>query len=128
MKTRFLYRLGTLQLKIMKTLWERREATIADIHSALGRRATLAYVTIATVLRRMEARGLVTHRSEGRTFVYRASVAENAVAHNMAGEMVDRLFGGNLAALFSNLLSRREIDPQELAELERLIQERKHKP
>ena len=121
------YRLGTLQLKILKTLWAEGETTIAEIHALLGRRTRLAYVTIATVLRRMEIRGLVTHRTEGRTFVYRAKVAENAVTRNLASELLDRLYGGSLAALFSNLLSHREIDPTELEELERLIKERKRR-
>ena len=119
------YRLGSLQLKVMKALWAKKEATIADLHTMLGRRPTLAYVTISTVLRRMEARGLVTHRNEGRTFVYRATVAESAVVRNLASELVDCLYGGSLAALFSNLLSHREVDSKELEALERLIKERK---
>ncbi len=127
MKTTPPYRLGSLQLKILKALWQRKEATVADLHSALGRRANLAYVTVATVLRRMEAKGLVTHRNEERTFVYRASVAENTVARNMASELVDRVFGGSLAALFNNLLAHREIDPKEPVVLERLIHEKKGK-
>ncbi len=122
------YRLGSLQLKIMKALWRREEATVAELHRDLGRRAGLAYVTIATVLRRMEARGLVVHRSEGRSFIYRAAVAENTVARNLAGELVDRVFGGSVTALFNNLLSQREIDPRELEELERLVRARKGKP
>ena len=127
MKSRPPYRLGSLQLKVIEALWRRKEATVADLHRDLGRRADLAYVTIATVLRRMETKGLVTHRNEGRSFIYRASVAENTVRRNMASELVDRVFGGSLAALFNNLLSHREIDPQELEELERLVRERKGK-
>jgi len=111
----------------MEALWRREEAAVADLHRDLGRRADLAYVTIATVLRRMETKGLVTHRHEGRSFIYRASVAEKTVRRKMASELVDRVFGGSLAALFNNLLSHREIDPQELEELERLVRERKGK-
>jgi BlaI family transcriptional regulator, penicillinase repressor len=127
MKSRPPYRLGSLQLKVIEALWRREEATVADLHRDLGRRVDLAYVTIATVLRRMETKGLVAHRNEGRTFIYRASVAENTVRRNMASELVDRVFGGSLAALFNNLLSHREIDPQELDELERLVRVRKGK-
>ena len=67
------HRLGDLQLKIMKLLWERREATVAEVHQALARERELAYTTIATMLRKMEARNLVAHREEGRSFVYRAA-------------------------------------------------------
>src|SRR5437867_3726892 len=90
------FRLGDLQLQIMKVLWERSEATVADIHQALSAR-DLAYTTIATMLRKMEERGLVTHRLEGRSFVYRAAVEAGEVSTGMAGDLLDRLFSGSLA-------------------------------
>ena len=94
MKARPPYRLGSLQLKIMAALWQRGEATVADLHRDLGRRANLAYVTVATVLRRMETKGLVTHRNEGRSFLYRAAVAEKTVRRNLASEYRDHLRQG----------------------------------
>ena len=56
------FRLGDLQLRIMKILWERRLASVADVHAALAASGDLAYTTIATMLRKMERRGLVSHR------------------------------------------------------------------
>ena len=73
------YRLGDLQLRIMKALWGRREASVAEVLEALGPGAGLAYTTVATMLRKMEARGLVEHRGEGRRFLYRAAVTPDAV-------------------------------------------------
>jgi predicted transcriptional regulator len=119
------YRLGDLQLRIMKALWERTEASVADVLQALGPGADLAYTTVATMLRKMEGRGLVTHRSEGRRFLYRAAVSPDAVTRSMADDIVERLFEGSLADLLSHLLSTREVSPAELRELERLIAERK---
>jgi len=54
------HRLGDLQLKILKVLWQHREATVAEVHEQLPRGADLAYTTIATMLRKMETRGLVS--------------------------------------------------------------------
>jgi predicted transcriptional regulator len=119
------YRLGDLQLRIMKALWERTEASVADVLSALGPGADLAYTTVATMLRKMEARGLVTHRSEGRRFLYRAAVTPDAVTRSMADDILERLFEGSLADLLSHLLSTREVSREELRALERLIAERK---
>ena len=65
-----IHRLGELQLHIMQALWDKGEATVADVLQALSDHSELAYTTVATMLRRMEARGLVTHRAEGRTFIY----------------------------------------------------------
>ena len=122
------YRLGDLQLKIMKALWERGEAGVAEVVEALGPRAGLAYTTVATMLRKMEARGLVKHVSEGRRFLYRAAVTPDAVTRSMADDILERLFEGRLADMLSHLLSTREVSREELAELERLIRERKKKP
>jgi BlaI family transcriptional regulator, penicillinase repressor len=120
-------RLGDLQLKIMKRLWEKGESTVAEVHQALSQEKAHAYTTIATMLRKMEERGLVKHHVEGRTFVYRAAVREGAVSRRMAGDMLDRLFEGSLADMVSHLLTSREVSRDELTRLEHLIAERKKK-
>lgn len=115
-----LHRLGDLQLRILKILWDRGEAGVAEVHAALSRQR-LAYTTIATMLRKMEVRGLVTHRAEGRAYLYRAAVAEERVSQGMAEHVLDRLFEGSLAGMVSHLLEAREVSAEELDELRRLI-------
>ena len=121
------YRLGDLQLKIMKVLWERGESAVGDVLQALGADADLAYTTVATMLRKMEGRGLVQHVSEGRRFLYRAVVSPDAVTRSMADDILERLFEGRLSDLLSHLLSTREVSREELAELERLIAQKRKK-
>ena len=120
------HRLGDLQLRIMKVLWDRREATVTEALDALDDAdASLAYTTIATMLRKMEARGLVAHRAESRSFIYRAKVAAEDVSRSMANHLVDRLFEGSLLETVNHLLSSREVSKDELRQLEKLIAERK---
>ena len=119
------HRLGDLQLKIMQALWERGEATVAQVLASLSGPKELAYTTVATMLRKMEARGLVGHREEGRSFVYRALVAAHDVSRGVADHLVDRLFEGSLTEAVNHLLTTREVSRQELVELERLIDQRK---
>jgi BlaI family penicillinase repressor len=119
------YRLGDLQLKIMKVLWERGPIAVAEVHEALGQEIELAYTTVATMLRKMEARGLVKHDHEGRRFIYEAAVAPDAVTRSMADDILERLFEGSLSDMLSHLLSTREVSRDELGKLERLIAERK---
>ena len=107
----------------MKRLWACPEATVAELHAQLP--GDLAYTTVATMLRKMEARGLVRHRQDGRSFVYCAAVREEAVTRGLADHFVDRLFEGSLTDVVSHLLSTREVSRDELSELERLIAERK---
>jgi BlaI family penicillinase repressor len=121
------HRLGDLQLKIMQALWAHSEATVGDVHEALTREKDFAYTTVATMLRKMEARGLVRHRTEGRSFVYRPIVAARDVTRSMADDLVDKLFHGSLTATVNHLLTTREISREELTRLEELIAEkRKH--
>lgn len=119
------HRLGDLQLQILKVLWQHSEATVAEVHEQLPDGADLAHTTIATMLRKMEARGLVTHRADGRTFIYRAAVAEDQVSQGMAEHVLDRIFEGRLADMVSHLLTAREVSGAELTRLEQLIAERK---
>jgi len=116
-------RLGDLQLAIMRVLWSGGEASVADVHAALEEERGLAPTTIATMLKKMEAKGVVTHRTEGRRFLYRPSVTEAAVRRTMVGDVTDRLFRGEVTALVSHLLAEHEIDADELERLKHLIAE-----
>jgi predicted transcriptional regulator len=113
--------LGDLQHAIMSVLWDRGEATTADVHEALREERGLAFTTIATMLRKMEDKGIVAHRSEGRQFVYRPTVSEDQVRRSMVGELVERLFGGDPKALVAHLVSENEIDAVELEALRRRL-------
>lgn len=121
------YRLGDLQLRIMKILWRGEPAGVSAVHEELSSETPLAYTTVATMLRKMEARGLVKHEKLGRRFVYSAAVPAEAVTRSMANDVIDRLFEGSLAGMVSHLLSTREVSAGELRELEKLIAARKRR-
>src|SRR3954452_11542454 len=114
--------LRDLQHAIMAVLWQRGEATVTDVHAALRAARRLAPTTIATMLRKMEEKGVVAHRAEGRQFVYHPTVSEAQVRRSMVGEIVERLFGGDPAALVAHLVSEHEVDARELAELRQRLE------
>jgi BlaI family transcriptional regulator, penicillinase repressor len=111
-------RLGDLQLAILNVLWEHGEASAAEVHRELAEDRGLAPTTIATMLTKMEAKGVVAHHTEGRRFIYRPTVSESEVRHSMVAQLTARFFGGDAAALVTHLISEHEIDPQELAALQ----------
>jgi predicted transcriptional regulator len=119
------HHLGDLQYAIMRVLWDEGEASAARVLEALPKADRRAPTTIATMLSKMERKGVVDHRVEGRVFVYRPTVSRQEVHRTMVGDLMDRLFEGDVTALVSHLLSEREVDPAELAELSRLIAEHK---
>lgn len=119
--------LGDLQLAIMRVLWSRGESTVADVHEALEDERGLALTTIATMLMKMEKKGVVVHRAEGRRFIYQPRVSEGQVRRSMVTDLTAQLFGGDVTALVSHLLAEHEIDAGELAELrERIAAESRH--
>lgn len=120
--------LGELQLAILRALWDRGEAPVADVHEALRDRG-LALTTIATMLRKMEEKDLVSHRENGRQFLYRAEVDPGLVQKNLVGELVTRLFDGDPLALVNHLLRAGDIELDELDDLRRRVAdaERRHK-
>lgn len=113
--------LGDLQLAIMRVLWARGEATVADVHEALEPERGLALTTIATMLAKMEKKGVVDHRSEGRKFIYRPLVSEDQVTRSMVADLTSQLFRGDVMALLNHLLSEHDVDRRELAQLRELI-------
>lgn len=115
------HHLGDLQLAIMRVLWDREAATVAEVHQALRDERGLALTTIATMLSKMEKKGVVQHERQGRQFLYRPTVAEHEVQATMVESLTEQLFGGDITALVSRLLSAREVQPGELAELKKLI-------
>lgn len=115
------HHLGDLQLAIMRILWNRDEASVADVHEALEPERGLALTTIATMLAKLEKKGVVEHRAEGRRYIYRPTVSEGQVRRSMVSDLTSQLFRGDAFALVNHLLSEHEIDARELSQIQQLI-------
>ena len=115
------HQLTELQLAILRLLWERGEATVAEIWDALHEERGLAQSTLATIISRLERRGVVTHRTQARQFVYRALVTEEEVQHSMVSELTERLFQGDVTALVSHLLTSQQVRPGDVARIRAML-------
>src|SRR4029079_8411437 len=114
--------LPSLQLAIMRVLWERGEASVADVRETLeseGRE--LAYTTVATMLAKREKKGQVSHRAEGKAFIYRPALGQEQVSRSMVNDLAERLFGGDVTLMGSHLLDGCELSSDELTRLKALI-------
>jgi BlaI family penicillinase repressor len=97
--------LSDLQLALMRILWDRKEANSLEVHSELlAHERELAPTTVATMLSRLEKKGLLTHRVEGRQFIYRPLLSEHEVRRSMLARLTDYFFKGDVSALVSHLV------------------------
>ncbi|MCK6448466.1 MAG: BlaI/MecI/CopY family transcriptional regulator [Planctomycetes bacterium] len=115
------HHLGDLQYAIMRVLWNTEEASVADVCQRLPKEHQRAPTTIATMLTKMEKKGVVAHRADGRVFLYRAKIREADVQRSMVSDLTERLFEGDAAALVSHLLTEGEFKTDEIARLRDLI-------
>jgi len=112
------------ELQILKVLWEIGSGSVREVHRRLCPNDECAFNTVQTLLRIMEDKGLVGHRTEGRTFIYAPRVGRERVARRF----LDKVFDGALDQLVLTLLQSEGTSADELKELERLIaQARKDK-
>ena len=116
--------LTELQIELLDILWNRTEATVAEVQAELRNRRDLAATTIATLLSRLEKRGIITHRVEGRQYVYRPLVSMTQVRQSMLAALTDRLFRGDVAELVNHLISENAISPGDLERVRELIAEK----
>lgn len=105
------------ELEILKALWELGTGSVRDVHEHLHPNGEAHFNTVQTLLRIMEDKGLVGHRTEGRTFIYFPKHSREKVTRRF----LHKVFDGALDQMVLSLLRAEEASAAELMELERLI-------
>ncbi len=113
--------LSDLQLDLMRVLWRAGDLSVAEVTEALADR-DLAHTTVATLLTRLEKRGAVAARRDGRMLVYTACVSEAQVRRNMVSSLIAQVFRGDPKALLAHLVSEREVAQGDLEQVRALLQ------
>ena len=109
--------LSPLESSVMAIVWRLGEATAEDVSGELA--APLTNASVRTLLRRVEAKGFLTHRTEGRAFVYRPRVEVDAAARSALRRLVDRFYGGSVEQLVLGMVDGRMLDRRDLDRLAR---------
>lgn len=110
------------ELDVMAVLWERKSATVAEVLAALPE--DLAYTTVLTVLRGLEAKGHVRHESEGKAFRYFPTVEPTKAGDTVLGRIIDKIYQGSREMLVARLLSDEAVSEEELRRIRRMLDER----
>lgn len=113
------------ELRLMEVVWKKGSATVADVVASVTGDPPLAYSTVLTMLRILEQKGYLVHRTEGRAFVYNPAIERAAARDNAVRHLIRRFFDGSSDLLLLNLLEDRKINSREIARLRKRIEEDK---
>lgn len=109
------------ELQILKVLWDREEATVREVHESLRDEIPIVQNTVQAFLRIMEQKGLVEHRTRGRSFVYRARLARDRTSERLLSGLLDGVFDGALDALVASAFALKKPSDSELESLRDLL-------
>jgi predicted transcriptional regulator len=110
-----------LQRAILDFLWTSGPATAERIREALLPRHQLKDSSVRTLLRRLEARGYLTHDVEGKAFVYKARVRPKRVAARAVRHLIDRFWGGSVEQFLAGMVDEKVLTLEELERLTRKV-------
>ena len=117
--------LTDLQQAILDYLWAKGPATAEQMREGLQPQYPLKDSTIRTLLRRLEARGYVTHSLEGKVFVYEAGLASRQVAAGAVRHIIRRFFSGSVEQLLVGMVDEKVLSAEELERLARKVRKRR---
>jgi BlaI family penicillinase repressor len=117
--------LSQSQREIMEIVWDRGEVSANDVRKILSEKRALARNTVRTLLERMENKGWLKHREEGRTFIYSAAQPREVSIAQRVLEVIEHVCGGSPEELMTALLDYRGLSAQELKRIRALLDEAK---
>ena len=111
------------ELRLMRVLWDKGGASVGDVVEALKERPKPAYNTVLTLLRILEKKGYVTHRKDGRAFIFMPLLDKEHATRSALAALVNRFFEGSPRLLMLNLLEDEQLSPEALEQLKQRIEE-----
>jgi len=114
--------LTPLELEIMKVLWDAGPATVQAVQEKLPGAPKLAYTTVQTMLNVLHRKGKVKRKLKGRAFEYAPLFSREMAVRTTLRDVITRFFGGSAENLVMSLVASRDLKPEKLAELKRLVE------
>jgi predicted transcriptional regulator len=104
---------------VMQLLWDHGPSIVAEVRARLS--DELAYNTVLTILRTLETKGYVRHEEDGRAHRYVAAVQQQAARKSALRHLTDKLFKGSSELLFAHLVSGRQLSPEQIRRMRKLL-------
>lgn len=109
------------EMEIARALWELKHATVRDVFESFPASRGIDFTTVQTYLRRLEKKGYVNVKLDGRTRVYTPRVKPRTVIRETVDDLVDRLFAGETFPLMQHLIEDRQVSRADLDALKGLL-------
>lgn len=111
------------ELEVLACLWQKGEATAREVREMMADYRPMAHGSTVTLLKRLEAKGLVAHRKAptGKAFIYEPTRNGKPTYRRVLGDLVKRIFRGNNVEVVTSLLDANPPTPQELERLRKLV-------
>ena len=116
--------MSAAETEVLRLVWESQQATVQQVYDALPPNRRVTYVTIATLLRRLEEKGYLKHRVHGKAFVYAPAAKKEDVIRRTISDLVERLFGGNPVPLMQHLAQHSGISDEDIERLKELAKKK----
>ncbi len=108
-------------MEIARIVWDLQKATVREVLDALPEGRDINYKTVQTFLRRLEAKGYLSSKRNGRSLVYTAKVRPNQVIHETVKDFVGRLFDGEALPLVEHLIREQGLESQDIDQLRTML-------
>ena len=125
MATRDFSGLGRLQAEVMELVWQRGEATVAELVERISQGRPVSYTTVLVAMQKLEKKGWLAHRSAGRAYVYHPVHSRQQVRRRLLRDLLHSTFRDDPRLLLASLLDESPMDDEELEELRKVIDERR---
>ncbi len=116
------FSIGERELDVMGVLWELGSGTVAEVRARVP--AELAYTTVLTILRNLEAKRFVRREAEGRGHRYFPAIPRELASQNAVRRVIDKLFRGSPELLLTHLVDEQTMSDEELKRLRRRLKAR----
>lgn len=106
---------------ILEVLWKKKEASVREVADELSKKKPVAYTTVLTMFKILDKKGLVSHRTEGRAFIYSAAISRSDARRHALENLLKQFFNGSPNVLAQHLISEHDMDPEELKALQEKV-------
>jgi BlaI family transcriptional regulator, penicillinase repressor len=109
------------ELEILQVLWQKKTATVREVHDELSKTRDIGYTTALKLLQIMFEKGLVTRDDSSKTHIYIPAVTREKTQKQLVGKMINTLFSGSSTELVMQALGNQQTSKEELDEIQKML-------